>query len=130
MLSHIVMRTALLGILGFAAMTTVVGCGPGLTRHSQQAKTPDVFMTMDAELKNSLSGTTTLTSAEPMPLPGSRLSLAQWEDDEQPQVVETWGVGALPKDLLPSPYVIEPGAAPEQTAEQPLPKIYDPASYP
>jgi len=100
------MRTALLGILGLLALTSVVGCGPGLTRHSQKAKTPDVFKTMDAELENSLPGTTTLTSAE---LPGSRLSLAQWEEDElsSPLAPATWGVPAFPAELAPTPYVVD-----------------------
>jgi hypothetical protein len=107
MLSHTVMRTALLGILGLLAMTSVVGCGPGLTRHSQKAKSPDVFTTMDAELENSIPGTTTLTSAEPMPLPGSRLSLAQWEDDDAPLPQVTWGLPAFPPELATSPYAVD-----------------------
>lgn len=128
MLSHIVMRAALLGFLGLMAMTTVVGCGPGLTRHSQKAKSPDVFKTMDAELSNSIAGTTQLTSAEPMQLPGSRLSLAQWEDDEPsaPLPPATWGVPSFPPELATSPYDVQVA----QPKDQPVKDLYDPASYP
>ncbi len=121
LLSHIAMRSALLGTLGLLALTTVVGCGPGLTRHSKAAKAPDVFATMDAELANAVA-TTTVTSGEPMPLPESRLSLAQWEEEQAepaPPPVQTWGAPvAFPPELASSPYVVEAKPA------------ADPASYP
>jgi hypothetical protein len=116
------MRTALLATLGLLSLTTVVGCGPGLSHRvkAQSPQSPDVFTTMDAELASTI-GTTSVTSAEPMPLPESRLSLAQWDaDDDVPaqKAAQTWGVPQLlampPLDLEPSPY--EPKT--------------DPASYP
>ncbi|HEY8079221.1 MAG TPA: hypothetical protein VIF62_34050, partial [Labilithrix sp.] len=121
--------TALLGFVGLVALTTSVGCGPGLTRHAKTAAQPDVFTVMDAELKNALVGTTTLTSGEPMPLPDSRLPLAQWDGDDQQSapVVQTWGASQAPPQIEPSPYEPAP-AAPAIPAE--IPAKRDPLSFP
>lgn len=96
MLSHIDMQTRLLSgsvvTVTLLALAMLTGCGPGLTR---KAKAPtDVFQTMDAELSHAI-GTTQLTSEE-MPLPESRMPLAQWDEDEDTQPLQTWGVPAAP----------------------------------
>jgi hypothetical protein len=85
---------------------------------------------MDAELRNAVVGTTTLTSAEPMPLPDSRLPVAAWDGDgEEPARAElpaqTWGVPDLP-ELEPSPYEV-PAAS---TVPAEIPAKRDPLSYP
>ncbi len=132
MLSHNVMRAALLGFVGLVASTTSVGCGPGLTRHSQAAKAPaqpDVFVTMDAELKNAVASTTTVTSAEdPMPLPESRLPVAQWDGDEPAPTPPpaTWGAPQVPS-LEASPGM---GVAPVSNIPAEIPAKRDPLSYP
>ena len=128
MLSHNVMRTALLGFVGLVALTTSVGCGPGLSHRAKAPAQPDVFTTMDAELKNAVAGTTTLTSAEPMPLPDSRLPVAQWDGDESAPAApsQTWGAPLLP-GLEPSPYE---GAAPVSNIPPEIPAKRDPLSFP
>ncbi len=134
MLSHTVMRAALLGFVGLFAISAGAGCGPGLTRHSQQAKAPaqpDVFTTMDAELKNALVGTTTVTSGEQMPLPESRLPLAQWDGDATPAPppAQPWGAPEEPQAGQPSP---AEAAAPSPASKIPpeIPAKRDPLSYP
>ena len=140
MLPHTVMRAAL-GFWGVLAMSAVVGCGPGLTRHSQQAKAPahsEVFDTMNAELKNAFVGTTSLTSADPMPLPGERLPVAQWDDDDgasaEPPAgpARTWGAGARAASDDASdekaPAAREDGAKAKIPAE--IPARRDPLSFP
>lgn len=94
MLSHAAMQTRLLSgsIVVVLAVAMLTGCGPGL---SHRVKSPDVFQTMDAELSHAI-GTTTVTS-EQMPLPESRMPLAQWEEDEDfATPLQTWGVPAAP----------------------------------
>ena len=75
------------------------GCAP-----TQRAKEPsDVFAKMDKELANAIS-TTTLTS-DVIELPGERLSLAQWEEEEEEQApVQTWATPPAQKS--------DPGARP------------------
>jgi hypothetical protein len=96
MLSHTDMQTRLFSgsvvTVTLLALAMLTGCGPGLTR---KAKAPtDVFQTMDAELSHAI-GTAQLTSEE-MPLPESRMPLAQWDEDEDTKPVQTWGVPAAP----------------------------------
>jgi len=88
------MKLHLVGVLGIMmAAAFSVGCNGGARG---QAKAPaDVFGAMDAELANAIS-TTTLTS-EQMPLPESRMPVAQWEDDEAPaKPIQTWGAEPEP----------------------------------
>ena len=83
-----------LGILVAAAFS--VGCNGSSQAKAKGAS--DVFGTMNAELQNAIS-TTTLTS-EQMPLPESRMPVAQWEDDEAPaKPVQTWGVEEAPPSV-------------------------------
>ncbi len=88
------MKLQAVGVLGIlVAAAFSVGCNGG---SQGKAKSPsDVFGAMDAELENAIS-TTTLTS-EQMPLPESRMPVAQWEDDEAPaKPLQTWGSEEAP----------------------------------
>jgi hypothetical protein len=83
------MKLQVVGVLGIMVTAALsVGCNGS---SQAKAKTPtDVFSAMNAELENAIS-TTSVTSDE-IPLPESRLPVAQWEDDEAPaKPLQTWG---------------------------------------
>jgi hypothetical protein len=82
----------LVGVMVSAALS--MGCGPGLS-HRVKAPEPtsDVFSAMDAELAHAMIGTTTLTSGDALPMPESRLSVAESNREPVVAAAPTWGAG-------------------------------------
>lgn len=77
----------LVGVMLGAAMS--VGCGSGLGHHGKWAQAPEGQV-----------GSATLSS-ESIPLPASRMPLAQWEDDDDgatDPALQTWGAAPKPED--------------------------------
>ncbi len=84
----------MVGVMVSVAMMT--GCGPGLShREAKAPMTPDptdVLATLNAELSQTLVGTTTTTSAESTPMPVSRLEVAALQEPVV-AIAPTWGAG-------------------------------------
>ena len=91
------MKLLVAGMVGvMVSVATMTGCGPGLShREAKAPMTPDpadVLATLNAELSQTIVGTTTTTSAESMPLPEARMAVSAVHE---PAVVAapTWGAG-------------------------------------
>ena len=81
-----------MGVVVSVAMMT--GCGPGLSHRQANAPmtpdTSDVLASMNAELSQTIVGTTTTTSAESLPMPESRMPVAAVREPVV-AAAPTWG---------------------------------------
>ena len=82
------------------SVAMMTGCGPGLS-HREAAKAPmtpdatDVLAAMNAELSQTIVGTTTTTSAEALPMPESRMAIAAVHEPVV-AAAPTWGASGEP----------------------------------
>lgn len=89
------MKLLVAGMGVMVSVAVMTGCGPGLSHRAaaQAPMTPDatdVLATMNAELSQTIAGTTTTTSAEALPMPESRVAVAAVHEPGV-AAAPTWG---------------------------------------